>query len=72
MATSAVPTSATGKIAACGLEHIVSLLRHIACLMCQRNKQVDYELTTSSVLGGSNPKIVSYLIGSNVPMARVA
>jgi hypothetical protein len=33
---------------------------------------VDYELTTSSVLGGSNPKIVSYLIGSNVPMARVA
>jgi hypothetical protein len=70
VATSAVPTSATGKIAACGLEHIVSLLRHMSHV--QRNKQVDYELTTSSVLGGSNPKIVSYLIGSNVPMARVA
>jgi len=41
VATSAVPTSATGKIAACGLEHIVA--PHV-----QRNKQVDYELTTSS------------------------
>ena len=41
MATSAVPTSATGKIAACGLEHIDA--PHL-----QRKKQVDYELTTSS------------------------
>ena len=41
MATSAVPTSATGKIAAGGLEHIVA--PHL-----QRNKHVDYELTTSS------------------------
>jgi len=39
--TSAVPTSATGKIAAGGLEHIVA--PHL-----QRNKHVDYELTTSS------------------------
>jgi hypothetical protein len=39
--TSAVPTSATGKIAACGLEHIVA--PHL-----QRKKQLDYELTTSS------------------------
>jgi hypothetical protein len=38
--TSAVPTSATGKIAAGGLEHIVA--PHL-----QRNKHVDYELTTS-------------------------
>ena len=41
MPTSAVPTSATGKIAACGLEHIDA--PHL-----QRKKQVDYELTTSS------------------------
>ena len=41
MATSAVPTSATGKIAAGGLEHIVA--PHL-----QRKKQVNYELTTSS------------------------
>ena len=41
MATSAVPTSATGKIAACGLEHIDA--PHL-----QRKKQVDYELTSSS------------------------
>ena len=41
MPTSAVPTSATGKIAAGGLEHIVA--PHL-----QRNKHVDYELTTSS------------------------
>ena len=41
MATSAVPTSATGKIAARGLEHIDA--PHL-----QRKKQVDYELTTSS------------------------
>jgi hypothetical protein len=41
VATSAVPTSATGKIAACGLEHIDA--PHL-----QRKKQVDYELTTSS------------------------
>ena len=39
--TSAVPTSATGKIAACGLEHIVAP-------RLQRKKQLDYELTTSS------------------------
>jgi hypothetical protein len=39
--TSAVPTSATGKIAACGLEHIVA--PHL-----QRKKHLDYELTTSS------------------------
>jgi hypothetical protein len=39
--TSAAPTSATGKIAACGLAHLVA--PHLQC-----KQQVEFALTTSS------------------------
>ena len=41
MPTSAAPTSATGKIAACGLAHLVA--PHLQC-----KQQVEFALTTSS------------------------